>query len=71
MTDWAFGDLPSLIAAALVLGPAGLAYVAITCRLGVPEATDHGRRVDAGRAQALGRLTARRADGGRPAGWVA
>lgn len=33
------GGLPSLIALVLVLGPAGLAYVAITLRLGVPEAT--------------------------------
>jgi putative peptidoglycan lipid II flippase len=34
----AFGNLPSLVALVLVLGPAGLAYVALTKRLGVPEA---------------------------------
>jgi putative peptidoglycan lipid II flippase len=33
-----FGGLPSLVALGLVMGPAGLAYVAITHRLGVPEA---------------------------------
>ncbi len=33
-----FGDLPSLVAMVLVLGPAGVAYVAVTKRLGVPEA---------------------------------
>jgi putative peptidoglycan lipid II flippase len=34
-----FGALPSLVALVLVVGPAGLVYVAITRRLGVPEAT--------------------------------
>ncbi|HET6833925.1 MAG TPA: murein biosynthesis integral membrane protein MurJ [Acidimicrobiales bacterium] len=34
-----FGELPSLVALVLVLGPAGLVYVAVTRRLGVPEAT--------------------------------
>jgi peptidoglycan biosynthesis protein MviN/MurJ (putative lipid II flippase) len=34
-----FGGLPSLVALVLVVGPAGLTYVAITRRLGVPEAT--------------------------------
>jgi putative peptidoglycan lipid II flippase len=34
-----FGGLPSLVALILVLAPAGLVYVAITRRLGVPEAT--------------------------------
>jgi putative peptidoglycan lipid II flippase len=33
-----FAGLPSIIEAALVVGPAGLAYLAITHRLGVPEA---------------------------------
>ena len=40
-----FGGLPSLVALVLVLGPAGLVYVAITRRLGVPEATIMVRRV--------------------------
>jgi peptidoglycan biosynthesis protein MviN/MurJ (putative lipid II flippase) len=40
-----FGELPSLAALALVLGPAGLVYVAITRSLGVPEATIMVRRV--------------------------
>ena len=40
-----FGELPSLAALALVLGPAGLVYVAITRSLGVPEATVMVRRV--------------------------
>jgi len=35
----AFGNLPSLVALVLVLGPSGLAYVAVTKRLGVPEAS--------------------------------
>ena len=34
-----FGGLPALVALVLVVGPAGLAYVAITRGLGVPEAT--------------------------------
>jgi putative peptidoglycan lipid II flippase len=40
-----FGDLPSLVALVLVVGPAGLVYVAVTRRLGVPEATIMMRRV--------------------------
>ncbi len=40
-----FGGLPSLLALVLVLGPAGLVYVGITRRLGVPEATIMVRRV--------------------------
>ncbi|MGH9113964.1 MAG: murein biosynthesis integral membrane protein MurJ [Acidimicrobiales bacterium] len=40
-----FGDLPSLVALVLVLGPAGLAYVAVTKRLGVPEAAINLGRV--------------------------
>jgi putative peptidoglycan lipid II flippase len=39
-----FGGLPSLVALVLVLAPAGLAYFAITRRLGVPEATIMSRR---------------------------
>jgi putative peptidoglycan lipid II flippase len=35
----AFGNLPSLVALVLVLAPSGLAYVAVTKRLGVPEAS--------------------------------
>jgi putative peptidoglycan lipid II flippase len=40
-----FGELPSLVALVLVCGPAGLVYVAVTRRLGVPEATIMLRRV--------------------------
>jgi putative peptidoglycan lipid II flippase len=40
-----FGELPSLVALVLVVGPAGLVYVAATRRLGVPEATIMLRRV--------------------------
>jgi putative peptidoglycan lipid II flippase len=40
-----FGELPSLVALVLVVGPAGLVYVAVTRRLGVPEATIMLRRV--------------------------
>jgi putative peptidoglycan lipid II flippase len=40
-----FGGLPSLVALVLVVGPAGLVYVAVTRRLGVPEATIMLRRV--------------------------
>jgi putative peptidoglycan lipid II flippase len=40
-----FGELPSLVALVLVVGPAGLVYVAVTLRLGVPEATIMLRRV--------------------------
>jgi putative peptidoglycan lipid II flippase len=40
-----FGELPSLVALVLVLGPAGLVYVTITRRLGVPEAGIMVRRV--------------------------
>jgi putative peptidoglycan lipid II flippase len=36
--ELAFGGLPAILAAALVLAPAGLAYLAVTRRLGVPEA---------------------------------
>jgi putative peptidoglycan lipid II flippase len=43
-----FGDLPSLLALVLVLLPAGLTYVAITLRLGVPEAA-----IMVGRARGL------------------
>jgi putative peptidoglycan lipid II flippase len=39
-----FGALPSLVALVLVVGPAGLVYVAVTRRLGVPEATIMLRR---------------------------
>ena len=35
--DWAFGDRHAVVAAALVLGPSGLAYVAVTRWLKVPE----------------------------------
>jgi putative peptidoglycan lipid II flippase len=40
-----FGELPSLVALVLVVGPAGLVYVAVTRRLGVPEATIMLRRM--------------------------
>jgi putative peptidoglycan lipid II flippase len=40
-----FGELPSLVALVLVVSPAGLVYVAVTRRLGVPEATIMLRRV--------------------------
>jgi putative peptidoglycan lipid II flippase len=40
-----FGELPSVVALVLVVGPAGLVYVAVTRRLGVPEATIMVRRV--------------------------
>ena len=36
--EMVFASLPSIVEAALVVGPAGLAYLAVTCRLGVPEA---------------------------------
>ncbi|MGH9228231.1 MAG: murein biosynthesis integral membrane protein MurJ [Acidimicrobiales bacterium] len=49
-----FGGLPSLVTLALVLGPAGLVYVAITRRLGVPEAAIMVRRL-AGLAGRAGR----------------
>jgi putative peptidoglycan lipid II flippase len=45
LAEAVFGELPSLVALVLVLGPAGLTYVAITRRLGVPEATIMVRRV--------------------------
>jgi peptidoglycan biosynthesis protein MviN/MurJ (putative lipid II flippase) len=38
VADLAFGWLPNLLAAVFVLGPSGLAYLAVTRRLGVPEA---------------------------------
>jgi putative peptidoglycan lipid II flippase len=47
-----FGEMPSLVALVLVVGPAGLVYVAVTRRLGVPEATIMLRRV----ASLTGRL---------------
>jgi putative peptidoglycan lipid II flippase len=40
-----FRELPSLVALVLVVGPAGLVYVAVTRRLGVPEATIMLRRL--------------------------
>src|ERR687892_746955 len=45
MAEALFGGLPSLVALVLVLAPAGLTYVAITRRLGVPEATIMADRV--------------------------
>jgi putative peptidoglycan lipid II flippase len=38
VAELAFSSLPDVIGAVLVVGPAGLAYVALTHRLGVPEA---------------------------------
>ncbi|HET6949990.1 MAG TPA: murein biosynthesis integral membrane protein MurJ [Acidimicrobiales bacterium] len=37
VADLLFGGLPGILAAMLVVGPAGAAYVALTTRLGVPE----------------------------------
>jgi peptidoglycan biosynthesis protein MviN/MurJ (putative lipid II flippase) len=36
--EMAFSSLPDVVEAAVVVGPAGLAYVALTRRMGVPEA---------------------------------
>ncbi len=47
-----FAPVPAIIEAALVLGPAGAAYLAVTHRLGVPEA-----RATADRLLALYRRT--------------
>ncbi len=41
----AFAGLPDIIEAVLVLGPAGLAYLAVTHRLGVPEAQATANRL--------------------------
>jgi putative peptidoglycan lipid II flippase len=38
VTQLVFAPLPSVVEAVLVVGPAGLAYLAVTYRLGVPEA---------------------------------
>jgi putative peptidoglycan lipid II flippase len=38
VADLVFGDLPGIVAAILVVGPAGAAYLAVTTRLHVPEA---------------------------------
>ncbi len=46
-TQMAFSGLPSLVEAALVLGPAGLSYLAVTRRLGVPEALATAERLGA------------------------
>jgi len=47
LTDWAFGDRHAIVSAALILGPAGVAYMAITYWLGVPECISLVERVDA------------------------
>jgi putative peptidoglycan lipid II flippase len=44
-TQRLFGDRHAIIAAALILGPAGLVYLAITRQLGVPESKDTIDRV--------------------------
>ena len=44
-TQMAFAPLPSIIEAALVLGPAGATYMVVTRRLGVPEALATAERL--------------------------
>jgi len=45
LTELLFGGLPSLVAAVLIVGPAALAYVAVTFRQEVPEAAATVARV--------------------------
>jgi hypothetical protein len=58
LMELAFGNRHAVIAAALVLGPSGLVYLAVTRRLRVPEAT---AMVDRG----LGLVRSRHARDGR------
>ncbi|HEX5946643.1 MAG TPA: murein biosynthesis integral membrane protein MurJ [Acidimicrobiales bacterium] len=46
-TQMVFAPLPSIVEAALVLGPAGLTYMLVTRRLGVPEALATANRLAA------------------------
>ncbi len=54
VAEMAFSGLPDIVEAMLVVGPAGLAYLALTHRLGVPEA-----RATTGRLAGMRRRVAR------------
>ncbi len=57
LTELAFGDRHAIVAAALILGPAGVTYLAITYWLGVPECLSVVERIRALRSR--GRASAR------------